>query len=148
MKKELVAPCGMNCNLCSGYLAFENDIKSKGVKITYCKGCRPRDKKCAFLKKRCDLLLKAKVEFCYECNGFPCEDLEHLARRYETLYRMNMIDNLNFIKEHGLVKFLESENEKWECPECGEVICCHNGICYNCGLEKLRNKKKIYRWED
>ena len=34
------------------------------------------------------------------------------------------------------------------CPECGETISCHNGICYSCGLEKLKNKKKIHTWED
>jgi hypothetical protein len=28
------------------------------------------------------------------------------------------------------------------------MVCCHNGICFNCGLEKLRNKKKKYRWNE
>jgi len=59
-----------------------------------------------------------------------------------------LIDNLRFIKEYGLAKFLERQKKKWRCPDCGEVICCHNGICFSCGLEKLKNKKKIYRWED
>ena len=148
MKTELIAPCGMNCNLCSNYLALENDTRAKEVKLPYCKGCRPRNKKCSFLKKRCELLLNKKVEFCYECSEFPCEHLKHIVKRYETRYRMSMVDNLKFIKEHGLAKFLESEQKKWECPECGGVICCHNGICYSCGLEKLKNKKKVYLWED
>ncbi|MFC1995459.1 DUF3795 domain-containing protein [Chloroflexota bacterium] len=51
MNEELIAPCGMNCGICSGYLASKYDIKSKGIKMPYCIGCRPRDKKCAFLKK-------------------------------------------------------------------------------------------------
>jgi hypothetical protein len=25
------------------------------------------------------------------------------------------------------------------------VICCHNGLCLNCNLDKLR-QKKTYRW--
>jgi hypothetical protein len=148
MKEELIAPCGVDCSVCSGYLAFRHDVRAKGIRMAYCKGCRPRDKKCAFLKKRCELLLKNKIEFCYECEDFPCEHLKHIDERYKTRYRMSLVDNLNFIKEHGLQKFLENQKKKWECPDCGDVICCHNGICFSCGLEKLRNKKKLYRWED
>jgi hypothetical protein len=148
MKEELIAPCGMDCNVCSGYLALKYDVKEKGLKIPYCKGCRPRDKRCAFLKKRCELLLNKKVEFCYECEEFPCENLKHLDKCYRTLFRMSLIDNLKFIKEYGLAEFLERQKKKWQCPDCGDVICCHNGICFSCGLEKLKNKKKIYRWED
>jgi len=44
--------------------------------------------------------------------------------------------------------FLEREEERWRCPTCGGTICCHNGICFDCGLEKLKAKKKVYRWED
>lgn len=148
MREELIAPCGMDCNVCSSYLALKHDVREKGVRMPYCKGCRPRDKKCAFLKKRCELLLNKKVEFCYECEEFPCENLKHIDKRYRTLFRMSLIDNLKFIKEYGLAKFLERQKKKWQCPDCGEVICCHNGICFSCGLEKLKNKKKVYRWED
>jgi hypothetical protein len=149
MKAELIAPCGMDCTVCSGYLAFKHEVRTKGVKMAYCKGgCRPRDKKCAFLKKRCDLLLNNKVEFCYECENFPCDNLKHIDKRYKTLYHMSLIDNLKFIKEHGLTKFLEHQKQKWQCPNCGDTICCHNGICFNCGLEALKNKKQLYRWED
>ena len=148
MREELIAPCGMDCAVCSSYLALKNDVRSKGVRMAYCKGCRPRDKKCAFLKKKCELLLKNKVRFCYECEEFPCENLEHIDKRYQTFFRMSLIDNLKLIKKHGLTKFLESQKKKWQCPNCGEVICCHNGICFSCDLEKLKNKKKRYRWED
>ena len=147
-KIELISPCGMNCDLCSGYLALKNDVKNKGIKMPYCSGCRPRNKKCAFLKKRCDLLLKNKVRYCYECNKFPCDKLQRIDKRYRTFYRMSMIENLNFIKEKGIEKFLEQEKLKWKCPNCGGIISCHNGICFECELDKLRNKKKLYRWEN
>ena len=148
MKEELVAPCGMNCAVCSGYLASKNDVKSKGVRMPYCAGCRPRDKKCAFLKKRCNLLLNNKVRFCYECEDFPCKDLERIDTRYRNNYRMSMIENLNFIKNRTLSEFLKKEDEKWRCPQCGGAICCHNGLCFSCSLDNLRKKKKLYRWED
>ena len=145
---ELISPCGMNCTICSGYLALKNDVKNKGVGMPYCAGCRPRDKKCAFLKKRCDLLMNDKVQYCYECENFPCDKLQRIDKRYRSLFRMSMIENLKFIKEKGIDKFLEKEKEKWKCPECGGIISCHNGICFECNLDKLKNKKNLYRWND
>ena len=143
MNEELIAPCGMNCAICSGYLALKHDVKSKGVRMPYCKGCRPRAKKCAFLKKKCELLLNDKVRFCYECETFPCEVLERLDKRYNTLYRMSVIENLRTIKSKGIPAFLKKEKKKWKCPECAGTICCHNGICFDCGLDKLKKKKHL-----
>ncbi len=116
--------------------------------MPYCTGCRPRDKKCAFLKKGCELLLNNKVHLCYDCDIFPCERLIHLDKRYRTNFKMSMIENLEFIKENGIKQFLEKEEARWKCPRCGGIISCHNGICFDCGLDELKNKKKLYRWED
>jgi hypothetical protein len=148
MNEELIAPCGMNCAVCSGYLALVNEVRNKGVRMAYCRGCRPRNKICAFLKKRCKLLLESKVEYCYECPDFPCEKLKHIDANYRKKFRMSMIENLEFIREHGIQRLLARETDTWKCPDCGETICCHNGICFNCGLERLKIKEKLYRWED
>ena len=148
MNETLIAPCGMNCGVCSGYLALKNDLKSKGISMPYCAGCRQRDKKCAFLKKRCELLLNGKVSYCFECDDFPCQGLTHIDKRYRTYYKMSMIENLEYIKDKGIRQFLIKEEEKWNCPECGAVICCHNGICFSCDSDKLKTKKKLYRWEE
>jgi hypothetical protein len=148
MNEELIAPCGMNCGICSGYLALKHDVKSQGIRMAYCAGCRPRDKKCAFLKKRCDLLMSGRAQYCYECEDFPCRNLRHIDERYRTNYRMSMIENLEYLREYGMEKLLEKEEEKWRCPECGDVICCHNGICFSCGLDRLKNKENKNRWED
>ena len=148
MNQELIAPCGMNCGICSGYLATRHDVKSQGIGMPYCKGCRPRDKQCAFLKKRCNLLLNNEVKYCSECSQFPCPSLHRIDQRYRSNYRMSMIQNLEFITQHGIEQFLEREAVKWQCPNCGDVICCHNGVCFNCGLDSLRHKKNLYRWEE
>ena len=148
MEEELIAPCGMNCAVCSGYLAFKNDVKSRGLRMPYCTGCRPRNKQCAFLKKRCQRLRGGEVEYCYECPDFPCDYMKPFDKRYKSLYRMSMIENSEYIRDNGVEKFLGKEAEKWRCPECGGVICCHNGICFSCGLELLKAKKKLYRWGD
>ena len=148
LSTDLVAPCGMNCALCASYLALINDVKTKGIKIPYCIGCRARNKKCMFIKKSCSRLLKGEVRFCFECPVFPCDRLKTLDSRYKLRYRMSMIDNLRFIKKHGMQKFLDAQEKKWKCPNCGELISCHNGLCFSCELEKLRSKKQKYRWDE
>ena len=147
LSSDLIAPCGMNCALCASYLALVNDVKSKGIKIPYCTGCRMRNKKCAFIKKSCTRRLKGEVDFCFECPDFPCDRVKILDARYKSKYKMSMIENSLFIKEHGLQKFLEKQKKSWECPSCGELISCHNGLCFNCELAKLRSKKQKYRWD-
>ncbi len=145
---DLVAPCGMNCALCASYQAQINSVQAKGIRMPGCAGCRPRNKKCAFLKKRCGNLLNEKVTFCFECEGFPCERLKTIDRRYKSRYRTSLISNLVFIKENGMARFLEFQEKTWRCPNCSGMICCHNGLCFSCDLKKLRNKKQMYRWDD
>jgi hypothetical protein len=148
MREELIAPCGMNCALCSGYLAYKHNIKSDGIMMPYCSGCRPRNKKCAFVKKRCELLLYEKVDYCYECDDFPCQNLKALDKRYRTRFRMSMIENLEWIRDKGIAELLMQQTNTWMCPDCGGIICCHNGLCFGCGIEKLRLKEHKYSWED
>lgn len=146
--KDLIALCGMNCALCSGYLAFKNDLKSKGLNHHYCRGCRPENKQCSCIKKNCDLINNNEIRFCFECDAFPCKKLNQLDVRYKKFYRMSEIENLNFIEEFGIKKFLKQQEEIWKCSKCGELVCCHNGICYNCEQDKLKNKKRRFRWEE
>ena len=131
---QLIALCGMNCAICSGYLAYKNQLRFKGV-MAHCRGCRPRNKLCAFVKKRCAdnlKLLHGTVNFCFECDCFPCEALKRLDAKYRRDFGMSMIDNLVEIRENGLEKFLEKQHHKYACQQCGELTSVHNGKCFNC----------------
>ena len=140
MRKELIAPCGMNCCICIAFLREKNK----------CTGCRGSDKNKPITITQCKIRTCSNLNsnFCYDCKDFTCDELNHLDKRYRTKYHMSMIENLKFIQTNGISQFLKQEEERWKCPDCGKVICCHNGICYSCGLEKLKNKKYLYRWED
>jgi Protein of unknown function (DUF3795) len=129
--KLLIAPCGMNCGTCMAYLRERNK----------CPGCRVEDsnkpvtrRKCKI--KHCELLENNKYEFCFVCESFPCERLQHLDKRYRTKYNMSMIKNLQFIKNYGIEKFLMNEKKRWICTDCGGTINVHKGICSRCG-EKI-----------
>ena len=135
LKAELVAPCGMNCGVCKGYLAYSRNLPAeirKARRTSYCAGCRPRGKLCAYIKGNCSKLRKQTIQFCYECEDFPCQRLQTIDRRYRTRYNTSLIDNLNQIKQFGIDEFLEKEEVKWRCSRCGGTISIHNSHCYDC----------------
>ena len=129
MKTELIAPCGMNCAICLSYFGYLMNGKKREMK---CTGCNLSGKSCAHLKKYCKKLTKKEIEYCYQCNDFPCNQLQYLDKRYRERFNMSMIDNLVYIRENGMKKFLQQQEEKYKCSKCGGVICVHNGKCYSC----------------
>lgn len=147
MNEELIAPCGMNCQLCAAYQFKELDLNKKGFHRSYCPGCIPRGENCTHMAKSCALLGKGEVRFCFECANYPCKRLKSLDKRYRTKYHMSMIENLNAIRDNGMESFLKAQEETWRCPACGGTICCHNGLCLKCQLDSFLQNKK-YRWNE
>lgn len=132
MDHQLIAPCGMYCALCSSYLANQNKIPRQSGKFNYCTGCRPRDKQCAGLKKRCDLLHNHTIQYCFECSSYPCLNLARLAKRYQTRYKMDFLQNLELIKRFGEDALLDVLYALHNCERCGELKSVHNGKCFKC----------------
>ena len=132
--KQLIAPCGMNCAICSRYLAYKNNLPEVKGKITHCIGCRPANRKCVVQKNCIDnrKLLKREIDFCFECNCFPCDRLKKLDDRYKQNYNMSMIKNLMDIKTEGISKFVKQQYEKYKCPKCEGLISTHSGKCFVC----------------
>lgn len=130
LTEELIAPCGMNCRICVGYFGYTMSGKKRKMK---CIGCKPRDKSCAFLKKYCKKLAKKEVEYCFECDDFPCSHLEKLDSTYRKGYHMSMIENLEYIRDHGMDAFLKQQNNRYACSHCGAICCVHTNVCYACG---------------
>ncbi len=128
-KKELIAPCGMNCSICVAYFGYTMSGKKRKMK---CIGCNTSGKSCAHLKKYCEKLLKNEIQYCFECNNFPCAHLEKLDEKYRKRYDMSMIDNLKYIRDNGIDTFLKYQEKRYTCPECGGIICVHTNICYTC----------------
>jgi len=130
-KFSLIAPCGMNCGICMAYLREKNK----------CPGCRAADtnKAVSVLRckiKNCEVIQKGKAKFCFECGNFPCANLKHLDKRYRTKYNMSMIENLEYIRDYSMRKFIKNEDVRWTCSRCGGTICVHKGYCIDCMKKK------------
>jgi hypothetical protein len=132
IKTSLIAPCGMNCGVCSGYQRTKNKCSgcnSFGLeKPNYCRSCSIK-----FCKQRTG----SKSKFCFACEQYPCKRLKNLDKRYKTKYGMSMLENLGTIKNIGIRKFVNSEKERWTCPSCGNIICVHKPACLVCGTKRV-----------
>ena len=131
LTSELIAPCGMDCGLCSGHLREKNR----------CPGCNGDDtdkpRYCLTCKiKTCDAIASGAISFCFDCARFPCTRLRQLDKRYRTKYGMSMTENLLRIQEIGLEAFVAAEKLRWACPECGSLLCVHLPDCGVCGCAR------------
>lgn len=132
MDRQLMAPCGMYCGLCSAYLAYLHQVPRQHGKFTYCMGCRPRDKQCSWLKKRCELVQKHTVQYCFECPSYPCTMLERAAESYRTKYGLDFVENLALIRDRGEDVLLGALEERYACERCGDLRSIHSGKCFAC----------------
>jgi hypothetical protein len=132
MDRELMSPCGIYCGRCSAYLAYVHQIPRQKGKFTYCAGCRPRNKQCSFLKRRCERLRNQTVRYCFECPEYPCASLEHLAQGYRTRYGEDFLENLALVRDQGEEALLETLRDRYACERCGGLKSIHSGKCFVC----------------
>ncbi len=118
--EALIASCGMNCGVCRAYLRTKRQ----------CRGCTPDQeywpKTCANCQMR--LCERRRGKYCYDCAEFPCKRLRQMDVRYRTRYGMSEIENLEFIRDHGIEAFLEREEARWVSDD--GVLCVHDGRRY------------------
>ena len=137
MDKKLIAPCGMYCGICDKYLAFSHQLPKKRGKICYCKGCHPQNKNCSFIKKKCVNGKIYEIDFCFECEIFPCENLKRIAKRGKETHNYDLVENLYLIQEKGISRFVENQEKIFKCNKCGDTICIYNQKCYSCDADEL-----------
>jgi hypothetical protein len=124
LTSDLIAPCGMNCGVCSMFLREKKP----------CKGCLPSP---LSAKPHPQCQIRACVQEknhirCIECAAFPCDRLQTLDRRYQTNYGVSLCKNLADFSDLGAVLFVHSESLKWECPHCHSRLSVHNATCLQC----------------
>lgn len=114
---NLVAPCGIDCGICELYFCKDDAqlldyLVSNGIpkENLPCPGCRPMEGKCPVIPELCktyECVTDKNVEFCYECNEFPCGKLQPTVDRANILPHNMKVFNLCKMKNIGLEKFAE-----------------------------------------
>lgn len=139
MKFRYDTYCGLYCGACDVFIANEKgtleesakewDMKPEDLMCHGCKSgtnavyCRTCDiKKCAESKE---------VEFCYQCEEYPCTLLVEF-RNDEHPHHSVVLKNQEIIKEKGVQKWLEEQEKRWTCPECGTQFAWYDTVCKKC----------------
>ena len=136
IKKELLAPCGLYCGVCAVHIADrDNNVKfkerivnvykpyTKTIEDVKCGGCLSDDDENIFgFCRQCpirDCIIKKGFEGCYQCDEFPCK---YINRFPIPVGKKVILRAVPFWREHGTEKWVESELERYRCPECGNPL--------------------------
>ena len=121
-ERALIAPCGLNCGACPLYMARTDETlrqriaEAQGVpaeQVFLCVGCRPAQGRIPGVGSGpvCDTYACAvdskKVEFCYECQDFPCLRLAPCADRAQEIPHNTKVYNLVLLQKLGIDAWLE-----------------------------------------
>jgi len=151
---KLVGICGIYCGTCPSYLAFQkNDMErlekmsiEKGLYIhelqcdgclsdrlaSHCIDCKHGFRTCAAEKQ---------VKWCFECDDFPCQRLEdfkdvHIVNGIS--HHEHLIEELKYIKDHGIEDWVKLQDKKALCSGCGEVLYWFDRECPDCQEKVVR----------
>jgi hypothetical protein len=120
MNKKIIAPCGIDCFNCELYEEKVTDELKTRLSATMnvpkerisCKGCSEGNQ-CLLLDlqgKKCktlDCANKKQVDYCFQCDTFPCEYLMPLADRANVFPQNVKLYNLCMMKRIGVDAWVE-----------------------------------------
>ncbi|MBI9050810.1 MAG: DUF3795 domain-containing protein [Anaerolineaceae bacterium] len=128
LSESLLAPCGITCITCYAYLRKKKPclgcLGEDAAKPNHCRVCN---------KKTC--ATERGLTHCAQCDDFPCLLVKRLDKSYRQRYQTSLIENGKRLREVGFAQHLLNEQQRWQCSECGGVICIHDHLCSNCGVE-------------
>lgn len=145
---KLVGICGLYCGTCPYYLAYrENDVEelkriSQRLGIPTgeirCDGCLsdkvlPQCVDCRHGFRRC--ANDKAVTWCFQCPELPCQRLKdfldiHVVNGIS--HHAHVIDDLQYMKKHGIEKWIKKQEEAGCCPECGKKLYWFAHECPEC----------------
>ena len=145
---ELIGICGIYCGTCPRYLApRDNDVEylkkasqESGFPIEEirCDGCLsdnvfPACRDCRHGFRRC--AGEKKVTWCFQCPEFPCSRLLsflpiHVVNGVS--HHARLIQELEYVKEQGIEKWLEKQDRSGRCPNCGKMLYWYARECPAC----------------
>lgn len=97
---SMIAPCGINCNICDVHLQDKKSchscLKACGNKPAICENCNIAT--CA---------RSQGLSYCYDCAEYPCSVLENMDLSFKDKYQVSMIAQSNLLKEIGMISSLD-----------------------------------------
>ena len=140
--------CGLYCGTCPNYLASRKNDSEQLKKISQktgipieevrCDGCLSDNvfAPCVDCKhgfRRC--AEEKEVTWCFQCHDLPCRRLKdfkdvHIVNGIS--HHAHVIEDLKYVREHGIEKWLVVQEKAGQCPRCGTMLYWHVRECPDC----------------
>lgn len=149
--RRLAAPCGLYCGACiiraavkkedAHLIGFIADGLARyfghpvGVEEVDCEGCLSdiRAAPC----RECDIrdCATAKgIDWCFQCPDFPCQLITDFNND-GFAHHSEVLDNIRRQQEIGIDAWLEEQEQRWHCPQCGHPREWYTSQCSSCGTD-------------
>jgi len=151
---DFISPCGLYCGVCAIHIAHrDNNSKfKKGLLNVYqgkvsgkgalpnsdslttddirCGGCYSSD---LFMHcKQCeirDCTEKKGISGCHKCNEFPCSFIHNFPM---AIGKKVILRSVPYRKKYGTEKWVQDEERRYHCPECGQKVFRGAVTCNQC----------------
>jgi len=154
---DFVSPCGLYCGVCAIYIAdrdnnrkfkerlvslYQGKVQGKGTlpnsenlstEDIQCGGCLS-DNPFVYCRQ-CDIRACTREKGytgCHECDEFPCQYIENFPM---SVGKKVILRAIPYWRGVGTEKWIEDEEARYFCPECGNKV--FRGVvkCNQCGVE-------------
>jgi hypothetical protein len=138
------SPCGLYCGVCAIHIAdrdnnekfkqrlvnlYKGRVPGKGTlpnaenlttRDIHCRGCLSDDlfMHCQQCEIR-DCTREKGISGCHRCDEFPCEHIDNFAMN---IGRKVILRCVPYRREVGTSKWIEDEEARYYCPECGHKL--------------------------
>ena len=148
-RRKLAAPCGLYCGACSTYIARKRGdeaaltavakrvAENRGWTIKpeedlVCAGCL--SSQLAIFCRRCAMracAFEKGITYCSQCSDFPCQiiiDFNNDGRPHHS----EVLTNVRCQQEIGIDAWLNEQEKRWRCPDCGCATEWYDTKCPQC----------------
>ena len=141
---DLISPCGLYCGVCAIYIAhrdnnqkfkerlvglYKGGVPGKGtlpnsdsltIQNMQCGGCMSDNlfMHCQQCEIR-DCTRKKGYAGCHECDEFPCGHIENFSM---VVGKKVILRAVPYRREVGTEKWIEDEEARYFCPQCGNKV--------------------------
>ena len=130
VNQNLLAPCGLYCGVCGVYVAHRDNNQKFKERLATVYGVGPEDVRCRGCLsdepfgycRVCPIKSCAGekgYQGCHQCEGFPCELIEQFPLPVGKRVIMRAIPQW---REMGTEKWVEAEEARYHCPQCGSAL--------------------------
>jgi hypothetical protein len=141
---ELISPCGLYCGVCAVYMAhrdnnnkfkerlvtlYKGEVPGKGIlpnseslsiENMQCRGCLSDEQ---FMHcQQCEIRNCTREKGytgCHQCDEFPCQYIENFPM---TVGKKVILRTIPYWREVGTAKWIQDEEARYICPECGNQV--------------------------